>query len=172
VRSLDGALARRKTRRGTSPPPLSPAAETSLPAALGELDRVLHEVPYDLLDSRGIAVDVVALGAELDRKRDRLGVGVVAADLDRVIDEAVKVDDLERELELSSRDAAQVEQVVDEAPLELDVALDHFEHRDRLPPVGAPRASAAETAARTGVSGVRSACERTARKSSLARIAS
>ena len=82
------------------------------------------------------------------------------------------VHDLEVQPDLAAADARQVQQVVDQPRLGLDVAADH---RDLLAELRRRRVVGCSRcrlmAASTGVSGVRSSCDRTLRNWSLARLA-
>ena len=76
-----------------------------------------------------------------------------------------------RHLELAARDAGDVEQVVDQHQLGPDVPADQLDRAAQRRRGSSALRSSACSAITTGVSGVRSSCERMARKRSLAWLA-
>src|SRR5262249_52325707 len=59
-----------------------------------ELDGVLDEVPEDLLEPGGVALDVVGLGVEVQDEAVAGRVDLLAADLERLAEQGVGVGDL------------------------------------------------------------------------------
>ena len=93
-----------------------------------ELDRVLDQVPEDLLEPDRVGVDMVAARGKVDRELEPRQPQIVAADLDDMIDHLVSVDHFAVEVQGAAADSRQVEQVIDEPGFEDDVAADHFEY--------------------------------------------
>ena len=135
-----------------------------------ELDGVLDQVPEDLRQARRVGPDAVVVRRQLARPAQAVGGDLPrAAGLDGVGEERRHVDLLAAQLELAALDARQVEQVVDQAGLQLDVAPHIASVVAQLG--GQPAVLLeAETTARTGVSGVRSSWLRAARNWSLASL--
>ena len=67
------------------------------------------------------------MSRQISLERNTFRLGVIAHDLDREADERMGVAQLRTEVELAARDAGEVEQVVDEACFERDVAFHHSE---------------------------------------------
>jgi len=97
-------------------------------AALGgELDRVFHEIPEDLLQTCGVGVYRAARSRQRYGCREALAAQVALADLQDMPDGFVKVGRLQVEFEFAAADAHQVEQIINQANFELHVAADHFD---------------------------------------------
>ena len=90
----------------------------------GELDGVLDQVPEDLLESSRVAAHVVLLRREVHRRAELPGDELDGADVDGAAQGGVHVDGVEVELKFSLADPCQVQQIVDEARFQLDVAAD------------------------------------------------
>jgi hypothetical protein len=108
---------------------------------------------------------------EVRREGDALLEELAARALDDAGQEDVQVEGGAVERHLSARDAGQVEEVVDQAGLELHVAADHRQRVGHPGPRSLRRSSRC-TDAITGVSGVRSSWDSVARKPVLAALAS
>src|SRR5262249_38823497 len=98
----------------------------------GELDRVLQQVPDDLLKTPGVAAHQEARHFENWLNPDALRLGRVTDRLQRVLDEAVQIDRLQGEPHLAADDLGDVEQIVEEPDLRLDVAGDDLDRPARL----------------------------------------
>ncbi|CAA9379130.1 MAG: hypothetical protein AVDCRST_MAG64-500 [uncultured Phycisphaerae bacterium] len=95
------------------------------PAGRRELDRVLQQVPQDLLGPGRVGPDVVPPGRQVQRQLDLLRPGVVRAPAGHVPHLLVQVDRLDVQVQLPLPDPGQVQDVVDQPGLELDVPADH-----------------------------------------------
>src|SRR5438067_753978 len=113
------------------------------PAARRELDGVGDEVPDDLLQPVAIAAHGTDAVVELALEGDLLRVGRRTDRVDGALDGRRQVDGRQLETQLAGDDARDLEEVLDEASLELRVALDHLERAGpgfRLEPAGAQEA--------------------------------
>ncbi len=97
-----------------------------------ELDGVLDQVPDDLLEPRGVGIDVPALGSILGRELEPLAVDLAPTDLKRLFDQAMAVGHFPVERHLAADDPHDVEQVVDQPRLKVDVLADHLQVRTQL----------------------------------------
>ena len=91
-----------------------------------ELHGVLDQIPEDLLEPRGVDLDVMRLGDQPDGDGDPGGLDVVAADRHDLADRGMRVDDRRFEPEQAPADPRDIEQVVDQADLKRDVPADHL----------------------------------------------
>ena len=104
-------------------------ADRERAAGRRELHAVLDQVPVDLLEPRGVGLDVMGVRVEGDVEPQVLLADVADADLQRLAEQLVRVDGPGLQPELTAADPGHVEQVVDQPGLEVDVAADHPEHR-------------------------------------------
>ena len=96
-------------------------------AFAGELDRVLEEVPNDLLKFRRIGHDMKVRGLQIDLHSQFLRVRLGGANFDDIRNGLVRIDRFEIQLQLVFFDPGEVEQIVDELAFELDVPPHHRE---------------------------------------------
>src|SRR5205809_1435846 len=97
-------------------------------AAVGcKLDRVLDQVPKNLLQTRGIGLQKNFFGREVGSELEFLLIDIGMANFERVAQQSVRVDHFETELHFAFADSGQVEKIVDQACFELDVAPDELE---------------------------------------------
>src|SRR5258705_10000608 len=97
-------------------------------AAFGcKFDRVLDQVPEDLLKPGRIAVNFAARGLHLLLESQMLCMQLRCAHFDDVAEQPMHIHILAKEAELALSDARQIEQIVDQPRLQLDVAADHFQ---------------------------------------------
>jgi hypothetical protein len=85
------------------------------------------------MKSGSVATDMVLAGVQFELKMDRLRQGIIVNDLLRVHEQGMKIyrTGLEK-LELTVRNPGQIEQVVDEARFELDIAPHHTQLLTKL----------------------------------------
>ena len=128
-------------------------ADPHRPAARGELGRVTDQVPEELHQPREVGLSVVLLGREvLDDLQAGLG-DQGGADLQGAGDHRVDVDPRELQAELAAPDPRDVEQVVDQAGLERDVAAHHLQVLAEPPGTGQPHRGAHRRPAAPGSTG-------------------
>ena len=103
-----------------------PGADLEAPALRGEFHRVLDQVPKDLLQARRIGFERNFLRGEIRLEGELLLVDICLANFERVPQERMGIDLFQAQLHFAFADPSQVEQVVDQARLELDVAANHL----------------------------------------------
>ena len=114
-------------------------AHGDAPAGGGEFERVLDQVPKDLLEPRGIGQRMMPRRFEHEDDAHLLAEPVATDDLGGVLEELVQVGSHRRDGQLAAADARDVEQVVDQPRLEFDVAAHHPEliaHFERQGEIG------------------------------------
>ena len=96
-------------------------------AAFGsEFRSVPQDIPKYLLQPRGVCEDVMIGCEKLDGNIELPRGEIVADDVHGVPEQIVRVGFSQVQLQFPARDAGQVEQIIDEAGLELDVAANHL----------------------------------------------
>jgi len=108
-------------------PALPAEVDVHAPVLRGELDRVGHEVPHDLLEPIGVAHERPRAVVEQAREAHLLGVRGRPHHLERGAGHRGEVDRADVDAELAADDPRDVEQVVDELRLRPGVALDDLE---------------------------------------------
>ena len=93
-------------------------------ASGSEFGRVFEQIPEYLLKSADIAVDDVLRGGQFHAKRQGIRLDFFATNCNDVPKGVVEVGWLEPQGDLASREAVKVQQVIDEARLQLQVAAD------------------------------------------------
>jgi len=88
----------------------------------GELGGVFEEVPEHLLKASRVAVDVVFGGGQLQADENPFGLYFRAADLQNIPDNTVQIPWLDVQFDFATDQAVQVEQVVDQASLQFQIA--------------------------------------------------
>ena len=97
------------------------------PRPLGdELDRVRHEVPHDLLEAVRVAVDGLRLAVERRLEAHAPGLGRRPQRVEGGLDHGAQVDRVDVQPHLPGGDARDVEDVRDQAGLDLGVAVDRL----------------------------------------------
>src|SRR5262249_18532656 len=86
-----------------------------------ELDRILEEVPEDLLEPRRVRIEMVSFGLELRDQCEIRVVNLIGTDRQDEVDLLVGIDDLTPQEQLASLDPRQVQQVIDQPGLQLDI---------------------------------------------------
>src|SRR5438270_7906318 len=102
-------------------------ADAELAAGRSKFDRILDDVPKDLLQSCGISPAMMFLGGEILLNLDLLFVQIAGRNSERVIERCVHIDGIVPQLEFAMGDAGEIEEVVDEESFELDVAPEHIQ---------------------------------------------
>ena len=97
------------------------------PAFRGELDRVVDEVPEDLLQPIRVSFDARRRGIQRNVESDALRVGRRANRLDRRLHHRHQVDRAELEPQLARNDPRAIEDVFDELHLHFRISLDDLE---------------------------------------------
>ena len=95
------------------------------PAAGRELGRVLDQVPDHLLEPRRVDVDQVGRRGQVGFDGQSLVVDLAADDVQHVPDQVVEMGRPPLQPQLAADHPAEVQQVVDQAGLQVDVAADH-----------------------------------------------
>ncbi len=131
---------------------------------------VLEKVPENLLEAGDITSDMMAFSVEFELDGLLFFIDVRDADVENVLERQVRIDGFEIELDLVVRDAREVEEIINQPGFQFGVATDHFQIGANFGRKACERLQE-RTVASTGVSGVRNSWLRTARKSSLARLA-
>ena len=97
------------------------------PCAGVNFEAFLQHIPEHLLQARCVREDDVIGGVQFHRELELPRSNFVAHDLHGVREQIVRVGFAEVQLQFAARDAGQVEEIVDEARLELDVAANHLQ---------------------------------------------
>ena len=104
-------------------------AHFHFPAGSREFYRILEQVPYDLLESCRIDVDVMGPRAVFRDDPDTLVLCLGPAHVDDARDALMGIDNGRVQRELALGNPRDVEQIVDEAGFELHIAADRGHHR-------------------------------------------
>ncbi len=100
-------------------------AHVNVPAVRRELGRIANQVPQHLLQPRAIGQHIVMLGHFVDMDVLLLDLNLTAEQFQHAVDDLVHVHRFERQAQLAVRHPGEIEQIVDEARLEFDVAANH-----------------------------------------------
>jgi hypothetical protein len=100
-------------------------------AGAAEFDRVPQEVPEDLAEARRIADDPVGRGVERRHDLDGAPANLVAQHLHDLFQHDVDLDAFLGEDETVPRDPRDVEEIVDEADLEIEIAPGRLQSREK-----------------------------------------
>src|ERR1700736_4669783 len=100
-----------------------------LAAFPGEFDRVLKQVPNDLLKLRGIGANKMSARPQVYMNAQFAGARFVSANIDHIGDRFVRIHLHEVQLHLVPGDSGEIEKIVDQLALELDVSADHGDRR-------------------------------------------
>src|SRR5262249_6270953 len=85
-----------------------------------ELHRIVEQVPKDLLKSDGIGPDVMPIRAEVHHQIQVFLENLIARDFKTVSQKVVDIDDFEVEIDFSAGNASQIQQIVNQAGLQLN----------------------------------------------------
>ena len=97
-----------------------------------KLDRILDQIPEDLLQTGKVAHHKALLCGQLQAEAKILCLNIGLASLQRLLKRDVDIQLLELEFDFVPRNSRQIEQVLDEARFDLDVALDHVERIEHI----------------------------------------
>src|SRR4030095_3822871 len=101
--------------------------DTKLAAGGSKFNRVLDDVPKNLLQAGGIGPAMMFFGREIQLNLDLLFVQIAGRNSERVIERSVHVDGIVAQLEFAVGDAGEIQEIVDEQSLELDIAPEHLQ---------------------------------------------
>src|SRR5262249_37948591 len=92
----------------------APHHQVDRTAELSEFDRVRQQVEKNLRQTRGVGVQVKHVLSDIGRQPKQTGYGAILDEGDGAVDERPRVDHFLMELQLTSVDARQIEQIVDD----------------------------------------------------------
>src|SRR5262249_35198537 len=95
-------------------------AHSDAAALLSELDRIVEQVPKDLLKSDGIGPDVMPVRAKVHDQIQLFLEDLVARDFETVPQKVVDIQRLQVELDFTTRNAGQIQQIVNQTGLQLN----------------------------------------------------
>jgi len=102
-------------------------ADAELAAGGSKFDRILDDVPKNLLQAGGIGPAMMFFGGEILLNFYLLFVQIGGRNSERVTERSVHVDGIVTQLEFAVGDAGEIEEIVDEQSFELDIAPEHFQ---------------------------------------------
>jgi len=91
-----------------------------------EFASVVQKVPENLLQARCVGDQLVSRCREGNNRREMSLFNLTAHDLQRRLEELMRVGLAQLQRQLSARDAGKIEQIFDQAHLKFEITADHF----------------------------------------------
>src|SRR5205823_5569927 len=107
--------------------PVITCADTELAVGGSKFNRILDDVPKNLLQAGGVGPAMMFFGGEILLNIYLLFVKIAGRNSERVTEGGVHVDGIVAQLELAVGDAGEIEEIVDQQSFELDIAPEHFQ---------------------------------------------
>src|SRR2546423_390302 len=114
-------------QQDTQSSPVVIARRNPDPAGLrSKFDRVVDQVPKNLLQTRRIGVEISFFGAEIDLKTETFAIDLALINFKGVLKKLMSIDDFEVKLHFPFADPGHVQQIVDQTGFELDIAANEL----------------------------------------------